>query len=51
MSYNEMKQKAIEKSQNAKNKISSISHLFGSMRMRDVNSFNKLYKEEKPFSR
>jgi hypothetical protein len=44
MYYIEMKHKSIEEIQNAKNKISSISRLFGSMRMHDVNIFNKVYK-------
>jgi len=51
MSSKEMKHKAVEESENAKNEISAISHLFGSMRMCNVNSFNIVYKEEKPFPR
>jgi hypothetical protein len=44
ISYQKMKQKEVEESQNAKNEISVISCLFGSMRMCYVNSFNKVYK-------
>jgi hypothetical protein len=42
--YKEIKQKAVEEIQNAKNEISTISRLFGSVRLHDVNSFNKVYK-------